>query len=343
MKKVDNKKDTLRRYAEDRYSFKDYLSVKELLSDKNAEKEVSDGMFGVWRETKSDATAEEKGRLSIVLERLHNRMAASENDRPFRRFLSYFSRVAAVLIIPALLYIAFGIFKNTGADDERSAWAKIYSPAGTRTEFHLPDGTEGWLNSCSSISYPLTFGKSRQVSVEGEAWLHVSKKEGRDFIVNTKDMAVKVLGTKFNVSAYPEDPFSEVILEEGKVAVLDKYGETLSELKPDEKLVVNNDRTFTKEMIDARRYTSWKEGMLIFKNEPMWRIAEKLSQRYNTDFIIHDEKLRNSIFRATFKDERIENICLMLSAVAPIRYTITPPKIQKDSTFTKTTVEMWLK
>lgn len=343
MEKVDNKKDTLRRFAEDKYSFNDYLSIKEMLSDKNNEREVSDGMFSVWSEDNGKATAEQKSRLSIVLDKVHNRMAASENNRPLGQFLKYFSRVAAVLIIPALLYIAFGIFKNTGADDERSAWAKIYSPAGTRTEFHLPDGTEGWLNSCSSISYPLTFGKSRRVSVEGEAWLHVAKKEGRDFIVNTKDMAVKVLGTKFNVSSYPEDTFSEVILEEGKVAVLDKYGETLSELKPDERLVVNNDRTFTKEMIDARRYTSWKEGMLIFKNEPMWRIAEKLSQRYNTDFIIHDDKLGNSIFRATFRDERIENICMMLAAVAPIRYTITPPKMQKDSTFTKTTVEMWLK
>jgi ferric-dicitrate binding protein FerR (iron transport regulator) len=208
----------------------------------------------------------------------------------------------------------------------------------------LPDGTQGWLNGGSSIKYPINFMKHRNVEISGEAWFDVVHLNSEEFRVITPYFDVKVLGTQFNVIAYDDESTAEVILERGKVLLLGKDQEEKEELNPDQHIVYNKiSKTLTKANIDSKSYTSWKDGLLIFKNVPMTEIARRLERRYNAEIILHGDSLKSSIFRATFQDENLDEICKMLSTVAPIKYIIHNREKLSDNTFAKGKVEMWLK
>jgi len=249
-------------------------------------------------------------------------------------------RVAAVLLLPALITIGALSYLLIEKTNTAEAWAEIHSPVGTRTRFQLPDGSKGWLNSGSTIKYPVSFSK-RQVEVTGEALFDVTHKNSSEFRVITPYFDVKVLGTRFDIIAYENDETAEVILERGKVQVLDKSNKLKSELAPDEHFVYNkNTNQSTKKTIDSGSYINWTEGVLIFKNEPMSEIVRRLGRKYNADIILGDEALKSLVFRATFQDESLDEICKMLSEVAPIEYKIYKRERLSDDTFTKGKVEI---
>jgi ferric-dicitrate binding protein FerR (iron transport regulator) len=254
-----------------------------------------------------------------------------------------FSRIAAILLIPALMTIVFLIWFTFPALDQSVSWAEIHSPVGTRTQFQLPDGTECWLNSGSSIKYPVNF-KNRKVEISGEAWFDVVHQQNREFIVLTPYFDVRVTGTRFNVISYDHEQTAEVILEQGNVQILGKDQSVQNELIPDQHLVY--DKSAKRSIltnIDSKTYTSWKEGWLIFKNEPMTEIARRLERKYNAEIILHGDSLKSSVFRAAFQDENLDEILRLLSVIAPVRYTIHAREKLPDGTFTKSKVEMWLK
>ena len=185
--------------------------------------------------------------------------------------------------------------------------------------------------------------KHRNVGISGEAWFDVVHLKSEEFRVITPWFDVKVLGTQFNVLAYEDESTAEVILERGKVLVVGKNNEVKGELNPDQQLIYNKStREFNKTSIDSKIYTSWKDGLLIFKNVPMEEIAKRLERRYNTEIILHGDSLKSSIFRATFQDENLEEICKMLATVAPVKCKMHKREIQPDGTFARGKVEIWL-
>jgi ferric-dicitrate binding protein FerR (iron transport regulator) len=255
-----------------------------------------------------------------------------------------FSKVAVVLIIPALVTIVILSYLSVNSPENAESWVEIHSPLGSRTKFQLPDGSQGWLNGGSSIKYPINFMKHRNVEVSGEVWLDVVHLKSEVFKVITPYFDVKVLGTQLNVIAYDNEATAEVVLERGKVLLLGKNQEVKEELNPDQYLVYNKSaKTLAKTYIDSKSYTSWKDGVLIFKNVPMSEIARRLERRYNAEIILHGDSLKSSIFRATFQDESLDEILKMLSTVAPVEYKIYNRRKQPDNTFAKGKVEMWLK
>ena len=201
-------------------------------------------------------------------------------------------------------------------------------PFGKRFEVKLSDGTSVHLNSGTSLKYPTRFiiGENRQVFLTGEAFFDVSPDTDHAFIVNAKALNVEVLGTEFNVSAYPEDFNTDVVLVEGSVGM---YAEdkSLSEgikIKPgikgsfDRKL-----KKITTESVDTTVYTSWMEGNLVFRNMPFKNIVSKLERYYNMKIIITNERLNDEVFNATFKDEPpIEKILSSFGKSYGIEYSI---------------------
>ncbi len=340
---MSNIKEKFTRFIQNKYSFNDYLSISSHFKNKSEGEVLSNLMADDWSETK--ATGENSEKLNRVLDKLHHKisLSKSETSNTTHSYFQVFSRIAAVLILPALITIAvlgyLSIEKATSVD----SWVEIHSPVGSRTEFMLPDGTSGWLNSGASLKYPINFNRNRSVELNGEAWFDVVHKRSNAFYVLTNDFNVKVLGTKFNVVCYDDEQTAEVILEDGKVEVLDKRYKKVSEMNPDQQFVY--DKTLnkrSKRKIDAKAYTSWKDGTLIFKNEPMSEIARRLERKYNVEIVLHGETLKNEIFRATFQDETLDEICKMISTVAPIQYMINKREKQADDTFAKRRVEMWL-
>ncbi|WNH09502.1 FecR family protein [Thalassobellus suaedae] len=183
------------------------------------------------------------------------------------------------------------------------------------------------LNSGSSLKYPIKFieGKNRRVFLSGEAYFSVTKDAKHPFIVNAKDLNVKVYGTKFNVSAYSEDTLTDVVLVEGSVGMY-ANNETSNKgtiLIPGTKGSFNRvNQNISSENVDTLIYTSWMDGGLFFRKMTFKNIAKKLERHYNKKIIISNTQLENEIFNANFKDEPIENVLGYLKESFSINYTI---------------------
>jgi ferric-dicitrate binding protein FerR (iron transport regulator) len=341
---MDTNKEKIRRFTSGKFSFNDYLSVSSYFKNEENNVGLKESMESEWNET--DHTNNNKERLSLILENLHQQLNTNSDGKAniFHNFYHAFSKVAVVLLIPALITIVVLSYLSIQSSEKAGSWAEIHSPVGSRTKFQLPDGSQGWLNGGSSIKYPINFMKHRNVEISGEAWFDVVHYKSEVFRVITPYFDVKVLGTQFNVIAYDDETTAEVILERGKVLLLGKDQEVKEELNPDQHLVYNKStKTLIKTDIDSKSYTRWKDGVLIFKNVPMSEIAKRLERRYNAEIILHGDSLKSSIFRATFQDENLDEICKMLSTVAPIKYKIQKREKLPDNTFAKGKVEMWLK
>lgn len=341
---MDVNEEKISRFTSDKFSFNDYLAVSSYFKNKDFDESLVKCMEDDWQETEN--TSKDQKRLNLLLGKLHHQINndSIKKGNIFRNFYRVFSKIAAILIIPALITIAVLAYLSVDSPYKAEFWAEIHSPLGSRTKFNLPDGTQGWMNSGSSIKYPVNFMQNRKVEVSGEIWFDVAHLKSSEFRVITPDLDIKVLGTRFDVIAYQDESITEVILEKGKVLVLDKDDKVKGELEPDQKLVFNK---YTKELVKTRicskNYSSWKDGLLVFKNVPMTEIARRLERKYNTEIILHGDSLKSSIFRATFQDENLDEICKMLSTVAPIKYKIHKREKQADNTFTKSKIEMWLK
>ena len=340
---MGNNKEKIDHYISGKFSFNDYLSVTSLFQKEEFNEDLEKIMEDDWAST--DNSCNNNERLLGVLDRLHITINQDIKGRA-RAFDFYhlFSRIAVILLIPSLITIAVLSYLTIRPVEMGDAWVEIHSPIGSRTKFQLPDGSQGWLNSGSSIKYPVNFMKHRNVAISGEAWFDVVHLNSEEFRVITPWFDVKVLGTQFNVLAYDNEPTAEVVLERGKILVFGKDNELKGELNPDQELVyTKSKKEFIKTRIDAKIYTSWKDGLLIFKNVAIADIAKKLERRYNAEIILHGDSLKSAIFRATFQDENLEEICKMVSTVAPVRYKIQKREIQPDGTFAKGKVEIWLK
>lgn len=340
---MNSKQDKIARFKTGRFSFNDYLSVASYFKNESLDDELKQMLRKDWDKAGGEGMSEEE--LELLLDQLHRQIGKEEpsagSDRS--RFQLRFARVAVWLLLPALLFGAtltyFGI-KFYGHTD---AWAEIHSPIGARTKFHLPDGTEGWLNGGAVVKYPLDF-KKREVEVSGEVWFDVVHNKRKKFRVKTPFLDVDVLGTRFNVVAYENEDIAEVILEQGRVKVSCRATNEELTLQPDEQLIYcKENRKMEKRSIDSKAYTSWKDGLLIFRNVPMAELAKRLERKYNSEIILHGDELKALIFRATFEDESLEKICSMLASVAPIRYEVHKRTSHQDGTFDRERVEIWLK
>ncbi len=341
---MNTNREKIRRFTSNKFSFNDYLSVSSFFKNEADNEELKKSMEEEWNET--DHISNNNEQLTEILDRLHDQISLNSDVKgsAFQSFYHAFSKIAVVLLIPALITIAVLFHLTIDLSGKAESWAEIYSPVGARTKFQLPDGTQGWLNGGSSIKYPVNFMNHRNVEISGEAWFDVVHIQSEDFRVITPYFNVKVLGTQFNVVTYDDEETTQVILEKGKVLLLDKDNKIKGELEPDQQFVYNKStKNLTKSIIDSKSYTSWKEGLLIFRNEPMSEIAKRLERRYNTEIILHGDSLKSAIFRATFQDEGLDEICKMLATVGDIKYKIHNREKQSDNTFTKSKVEMWLK
>lgn len=174
---------------------------------------------------------------------------------------------------------------------------QLIVPYGKNSSLKLPDGTKAYLNAGSRLVYPNFFsGKKREVYLIGEGFFEVAHDEKMPFVVQTSDLNVEVLGTKFNISAYPADNTVETVLAEGKVKLTQSGGlfnfdrEYILDIN---QLAVYN-RTSSKvqiNQVDVLNYISWHEGYLNFESSDLSRIVKKLERYYNINIILDDPML----------------------------------------------------
>ena len=217
---------------------------------------------------------------------------------------------------------------------------EIVAPVGSRTVVHLSDGSEIHLNFGSKLKYPQKFvGDTREVILSGEGYFNVAHNPEKPFIVKTANLNIKALGTKFNVFAYPGDEVIATTLVEGKVviekATSDGKEKLIGAMVPGQHVSYNiNSGKIHSENGKVEKYIAWKDGMLVFDNEPIDQVAQRLSRMFNVEIQV-DDKLDKYKYTVTFVDEPLFQILDLLTVATPINYRALPRKKNPDGTFSK--------
>jgi transmembrane sensor len=268
-----------------------------------------------WKQSSS-----EKVDLRNTLHKIHFLINSRSETRPKSKLLLFYSRVAAVLFIPLLIA---GIYLTGRIVTRESSVAEIQAPKGSRVQFTLPDGSKGYLNGGSQLTYTTDFTRERNVFLSGEGYFEVTKNNGHPFTVRTEFADVVVLGTKFDVSAYSSDQEVVTTLEEGHVRVIDKKNNNSASLYPGEQSRIN---ILTGEMlhhkVNTQLFTSWKEEMLRFDNAPFADVVKKMERWYGIRITLDKRLQYSDNYTLTIKTESLREMLQLLSLTTPMKYEI---------------------
>jgi ferric-dicitrate binding protein FerR (iron transport regulator) len=337
--------------------------IKELqnwLSLGEENKRTYDEIADIWNGTvrvnkqKFDAKAA-LGKVQLITRKKNNKVfVQSSNQAKSDKFYAYANKIAAFFIIALLIgnLILFQQYKSITISN-KNIYTEIVAPVGSKSNITLPDGTQVWLNSGSKIKFGALFNKSdRNVIIEGEAYFDVIKNKKMPFLVITPDVTIRVLGTAFNVKAYPDEGSIETTLVRGSLIVEQKTDAS----KTSQTILAPNQRaTFVKKsgklylsdienqvlkkdkidrieklkgkvlvskQIDTDVFTAWKDNRLVFRNESFKSLAVKLERWYGVKITIVDIEIEEYHFNGTIENETINDVMEIIKYALPINYTI---------------------
>lgn len=285
----------------------------------------------------------------------------SEASKETNRNPIYFKYVFALglLIVLGVMFFKWDPNWFSGKDNAIVNRIEIMTQKGVRKQLVLPDGTKVWLNADSKLSYDNSMNDSdvRSVNLEGEAFFDVIKDIHRPFYIVTKEITIKVLGTAFNVKAYPDEDKTETTLLRGSIElVVNERPKEKFMLKPNEKLAVTKNKivegaeqgivsdsisritlannitltigNLSKINVDNHEYiqeTSWVDNKLVFKDETLEEIVPKLERWYDLDIEIADIELKTYRYTGTITKESIDQVLTAMQLIKPFNF-----KIQND-------------
>lgn len=292
--------------------------------------------------------ADELERKQKGLNRL-DLMLAAENDTPVRKMRTgiYKWAAAASVILFTGLSIVFYVNKKQAG---RNSLVETGN-GNTKKEILLPDGTKVTLNAGSRLQYDsaaLLAGK-REVTLYGEGFFKVKADENHPFTIKTGKVDVRVLGTVFNLKAYPEDNRVETYLISGKVEVAYKHQdkETRTQLKPMERFVINlpgaaaqeaaREKQFTTQLMKSKVIDSteefvpepaWMQNRLEFENVTFEQLVNELERWYNVDIAIKNDNLKGEVFSGAFNNKPLQEVLQALQYTLQFKYRITENSIE---------------
>jgi len=226
------------------------------------------------------------------------------------------------------LVVAAAVFYVTGTNPGQSgglAYQQIRADKGQKLNVTLPDGTLVWLNSESSLKYPVKFGTGpRKVQFTGEAYFSVAKDPAHPFIITTSKTSIRVLGTKFNVREYGTETATSVVVAEGRV----RFGGIAS---PEHLILTVNQRgifsvhgkdstTLDKDKVFAEKYLAWKNNELILDNQSLAHVKLTLERWYNVKITIHSEKLSRERYSGSFSNPSLKQVLESISFAVKCSY-----------------------
>ncbi|MCZ4222635.1 FecR family protein [Pedobacter rhodius] len=311
----------LRKFVEKDLSDEEFLELKEILADHKFEPLILELMESEW-ETFTPVINLSPARSEYLYNQIitDKRFTQLQNDKKSRfRMLTKRIAVAActVLAVFALSIVAYKYNQiNT------PTYVLYKAPLGERILRLLPDGSKVWLNAGTTIRIIKDFkGKTREVFLEGEAFFDVIHDQ-KPFVIHTGTLTTQVLGTAFNVSAYPEKNISVVVLR-GKVGVKDTR-HLIGFVKPNEELEYDVLTKASKSLqVNAALYSSWTKGELEFNDVNMEEAAEILSRWYNVKIAFKDEGIKTSRFVASFPaNTSLTQVINIISKLNKFKYEV---------------------
>lgn len=309
-------------------------------------------MDAFWELPMRSASAPAADEVTVAWDNIRNKISGQKqqhelpvNTGKLRRIIKYVSAVAAIIILAAgSIWWWTTLHIKANAPSQKNI---VSTKNGSKSKIELPDGTQVWLNAGSKIKYDENYGKeSRELSLTGEAYFDVAHDANKPFILHTGKMDVKVLGTVFNVKAYPGDDVTEAALIRGSIEVTfpGRPQEKLI-LKPNDKIsIVNKDentavdtvrlsRAIDKEipaiMVSSIQYepadstiieTAWVNNKLIFRSKTFEELARDIERWFNVTVRVEDSSILSKKFTGTFSNETITDALDALSLSYTLHY-----------------------
>lgn len=219
----------------------------------------------------------------------------------------------------------------------KSEYNQLSVPKGRSYSVILSDGTKVYVNSMSKLYYPVEFnGTERRVKIEGEAYFEVTRNENKPFVVETKLYSVRVLGTKFNVNAYPEEKLVTTTLISGLVEINDGNGASVK-ITPGKQLSMDKEtKDISVEEVDTELYISWIDNVLRIQDTRLEDILNIIKRRYDVDINVEDYSVLNERFTGKVPlNDNLSVILEQLEKVSQIKFTINERTITVRSNYFK--------
>ena len=320
MDKLDKNKidELLPRYCEGQVTEEERLLVETWMNESEENRRVAKQIHSLYLATDTIHVMKK-----VDTEKALSRVKGRITGRKKTMWWEWAQRAAAVLFIPLLVV---QLVHYWGGDEQELAqMLEVKTNPGMTTSLTLSDGTVVFLNSESRLTYPSHFnGDTRNVTLQGEAYFEVSKDSKHPFIVQTETIDVQVLGTHFNVDAYPDNPDVKTTLLTGSVAVSNKNNSVRMVLKPNEVAIYNKvEQKLTRKVLEnAGDEISWRHGEFIFDDLPLQEIARELSNSFGTTIHIADSTLQNYRITARFRNgEDLDAILSVLHNAGYFNYS----------------------
>jgi ferric-dicitrate binding protein FerR (iron transport regulator) len=283
-------------------------------------------------------------KIERVFSGFPNTDASDDAMRAFRQryrrwnFAKMFRYAAAILIFPMAGLLAYQYFSNakttlptTTLADHPGAIMEYTVNPGVKGRITLPDGSEVWLNSNSTLKTPAEFRDDiRVVELCGEAFFDVCSDEKRPMYVRTnKNITVKVTGTKFNVSTYANNNSFSLHLISGKVQLINENNSKTFDMQPHQEIIVSdaNPQFRLKKDPDEHVNTAWKDGYLVFDATPLSEVFRKMERWYGINMEVKSSDILKEKFTAEFKSENLTQVLDFLKFSCGITYLITDEKV----------------
>lgn len=258
---------------------------------------------------------------------LHSRISKQQKIFKLHSFVRYAAVFMAVMGISVLAFY-FGK-QNSPNPDSGIKYTSVVADKGQISKVVLPDSSVVWLNSGTTLTYDNNYSfNNRTLNLSGQAFLEVKKDKNLPLIVASGNLRVKVLGTRFDVNAYPDDDMIKVILESGKVELLNSADNTFNyKLNPGE-MAEFKPQTGRVEIktVESKNYMNWKVGELIFYDTPMADVLKSLERKFDVEIEVGNPKVYKSVFNANFKNESLKEILDYIQFSCPVTYHLIPEK-----------------
>lgn len=236
-------------------------------------------------------------------------------------------KVAAVFFMAVAVgsfYVLFNQMPPTGG------MAQIITTEGQRTKAILPDGTEVMVNANSKLAYnPYEWTANRLVTLTGEAFFEVVHHADQPFVVDANGYQVKVLGTKFNVRSYADEPSIATTLTEGKVEIFIPKISAHAVLEPGDQFVYNKQSgKAVRERIDPVISSGWKDGILKFEKASFDEFVRRVEDYYQIDIIYNATDFKDVHFTGTFENIRISRVFEIVNITIPITFSVHDNQVE---------------
>lgn len=264
--------------------------------------------------------------LEQAIQQFREKISREGNKAGRKIILNRVFRYAAIALL--LLALPLAYFTGEKSIFNQTSYTTVTCALGDKTNLILPDSTRVYLNSGTRLVFNNNFNNGdREIILEGEAFFSVTKDKKNPFRVKSPGIEIEVLGTEFNMKAYPDEKQVAVTLDKGSLEATTDNQKTI--IKPGQKLVYDNitRKTDLLELDDTSIESEWKEGRFVFRNELLGDLKLKLERWFDVDIVFADETVKMRRFTGILERESILEAVSYFGASRYVGYKIEANKI----------------